>query len=108
MPGFQDAQEKNRSNAAIATFDSPTRATDIVPFVCPAEPYICLNFAHGRQCAHDLRMTRIYSVLAAALVLLLGAGNPGGRSQPAPSPLELRQIADGVFVHVGAMAMMNR
>jgi quinoprotein relay system zinc metallohydrolase 2 len=53
-------------------------------------------------------MSRIYSVLAAVLVLLLGSGNPGGGSQPAASPLELRQVADGVFVHLGAVAMMNR
>lgn len=53
-------------------------------------------------------MTRAYAVFAAGLLLLLGPGLPGSRSQPAPFPLELLQIADGSFVHFGAVAMMNR
>jgi len=53
-------------------------------------------------------MTRRCSVFAAILMLLLGLEPPGRRSQPSPSPLELLQIADGIFVHRGAMAIMTR
>jgi quinoprotein relay system zinc metallohydrolase 2 len=54
-------------------------------------------------------MTRTYSGLAAALLLLLpGSGLMSSRSQPALSPLELQQIADGLFVHLGAIATMSR
>jgi quinoprotein relay system zinc metallohydrolase 2 len=55
-----------------------------------------------------VRMIRAYAVFAAALLLLLGPGLPGSRSQPAPFPLELLQIADGMFVHLGATARMSR
>ena len=53
-------------------------------------------------------MTRAYSGFAAALLLLLGSGLMSSRSQPALSPLELQQIADGLFVHLGAIATMSR
>ena len=53
-------------------------------------------------------MTRAYSGFAAALLLLLGSGLMSSRSQPALSPLELQQIADGLFVHLGAVATMSR
>jgi quinoprotein relay system zinc metallohydrolase 2 len=47
-------------------------------------------------------------VFAAILMLLLGAGLAGSRSQPAISPLELLQIADGIFVHRGTIGIMGR
>lgn len=53
-------------------------------------------------------MTRAYSGFAAALLLLLGSGLMSSRSQPALSPLELQQIAPGLFVHLGAIATMSR
>ena len=53
-------------------------------------------------------MTRVCSTFAGALLMLLGPALPGSRSQGAPTPLELLQIADGVFVHLGAMATMSR
>ncbi len=53
-------------------------------------------------------MTRVCSAFAGALLMLLGPALPGSRSQGAPTPLELLQIADGVFVHLGAMATMSR
>src|SRR5207247_10824329 len=42
------------------------------------------------------------------LCLRLGTGVCGGWLHPEPPPLALLQIADGVFVHFGAPAMMNR
>src|SRR5437660_11031108 len=87
---------------------SPPSVTDIAGAMSAAERSVCINFAHRRRCAHDLRMTRAYAVFAAGLILVLDPGSPGSRSQTAPFPLELLQIADGNFVHFGAMAMMSR
>src|ERR1700693_3661519 len=108
MPGFPGAQEKTGSDASAPVIESPSSATDIAGSISAAERAVCINFAHGRRCAHDPCMIRAYAVFAAALLLLLGPGLPGSRSQPAPFPLELLQIADGMFVHLGAMATMRR
>jgi quinoprotein relay system zinc metallohydrolase 2 len=47
-------------------------------------------------------------VFAAILTLLLGAGLPGSRSQPGIAPLDLLQIAEGIFVHRGTTGIMSR
>jgi glyoxylase-like metal-dependent hydrolase (beta-lactamase superfamily II) len=47
-------------------------------------------------------------VFAAILMLLLGAGLSGSRSQPGIRPLDLLQIADGIFVHRGTIGIMSR
>jgi glyoxylase-like metal-dependent hydrolase (beta-lactamase superfamily II) len=47
-------------------------------------------------------------VFAAVLMLLLGAGLAGSRSQPGIAPFDLLQIADGIFVHRGTIGIMSR
>src|SRR5689334_21923526 len=52
-------------------------------------------------------MNRFCAVLGAALTFGFGA-IPACRSQELPSPLAVTQVASGVFVHIGDIALMNR
>ena len=56
----------------------------------------------NRFCA----LNRVCAVLAAALAFGLAA-TPAGRSQQLPSPLPVTELAPGVFVHVGDIALMS-
>jgi quinoprotein relay system zinc metallohydrolase 2 len=52
-------------------------------------------------------MNRFCAVLGAALTFGFGA-IPACRSQELPSPLAVTQVASGVFVHIGDIALMSR
>jgi len=52
-------------------------------------------------------MKRIITTFA-AVSLLLAAALSGTRSEPSVPPLDMREIAPGVFVHVGAIALMTK
>jgi quinoprotein relay system zinc metallohydrolase 2 len=51
-------------------------------------------------------LNRFCAILAAALAFGLAA-TPAGRSQQLPSPLPVTEVAPGVFVHIGAIALMD-
>ena len=109
MPGFQGAQEKTGTEASLWSSNCHHPSQTFGP-IAADQWCVCINFAQPGRCAHDLRMTRacsIFAAFAAALLLLPGPGLPGARSQPGPAAMELLQIAEGVFVHLGAMAMIS-
>jgi quinoprotein relay system zinc metallohydrolase 2 len=53
-------------------------------------------------------MSRTAVTFAAILVLASGAMNFVARSQQLPEPLAVSEVAGGVFVHLGALALMTR
>ena len=53
-------------------------------------------------------MSRTAVTFAAVLVLASGAMNFAVRSQQLPQPLPVSEVAGGVFVHSGALALMTR
>lgn len=53
-------------------------------------------------------MSRTAVTFAAILVLASGAMNFVARSQQLPQPLPVSEVAGGVFVHTGALALMTR
>src|SRR5438270_11959272 len=107
MPVLEGAQAKNRI-ASVAAADEARQTAQLLPDRFPSRTIFLHKLCAGSRYAHDMRMARARSVFAGALLMLLGPGLPAGRPQAAPSSLELLQIADGVFVHPGAVAMMTR
>jgi len=55
----------------------------------------------------DVRVCRLFAIFGAAAVLAIGATS-AVRSQQRTEPLTLTEIAPGLFVHVGNMALMTR
>jgi len=53
-------------------------------------------------------MTRTALTFGAMLALASGVTNFVVRAQPLPEPLAVSEVAAGVFVHVGALALMTR
>ena len=53
-------------------------------------------------------MARTIVTFGAILVLASGAMNFVARSQQLPEPLAVSEVAGGVFVHLGALALMTR
>jgi quinoprotein relay system zinc metallohydrolase 2 len=47
------------------------------------------------------------TILAIAGVLMLGCSNSGAQQSPPLSPLPTSEVAPGVYVHIGAVAMMD-